>query len=330
MPWGVAAGVAGSVLGSVASSAISGGGGGGSSGGSYSPYVGAYQPQMDTNFNNNYNTYGTTLGNYYGLTNPLAQGALSSQYNNPYASNYTSGALGAQGSYYGAGANAYQAGTNAYGQASALNNLATSWDANGAVKSNLEQQAGDTANAQSYLRGIQGSPYGASVATNAVNQADLNYANMQFGNELQATQAAGQQLGLGASLQGQGAGYYGTGASLPYTAQNSISSNQFGALNNYYGTQSPYLQGLNQLQGNALQYLGYGNTSQNTAAGQASQAASTWGNLGYQAGNGVYNAFQGGSSTPNYGFTTGSSAYSNPGSYDYYGGGDYSSMGMGY
>lgn len=327
MPWGIAAGVAGSVLGSVASSAISGGGGGGgSSGGSYSPYIGAYQPQQDQAYYNNYNTYGNTLNGYYGFTNPLASQALMGQYNNPQANNYQIGAAGAQNAYYGAGAGAYGAGTQAYNNANSLLQAANNWDSTGAVKANLEQQAGDTANAQSYLRGIQNSPYGAAVATNAINQADLGYANTQLQNQISATQASGQQLQLGNQLQGAGAGYYGTGASLPYTAANSISQNQFGALNNYYGTLSPYLQGLNQLQGNALQYLGYGNTSQNTAAGQASQAASTWGNLGYQAGNGIYQGLQGGGgAAPSYGFTTsGGLNAGNAGNYDYYGSGDYS------
>ena len=329
MPWGIAAGV----VGSVASSAISGAMGGGSSGGSYSPYIGAYQPQQDQAYYNNFNTYGNTLGGYYGTVSPLAQTTLNSSYYNPEANNYNLGAMQAQNAYYGAGQQASQAGANVLGLGQQLGQAATNWDANGAVKQNLEQQAGDTANAQSYLRGIQGSPYGASVATNAVNQADLNYANIQLQNQISASGAAAGAYQKGAGLQGQASGYYGTGASLPYTAQNAITGNQSTALGNYYGAISPYLQGLNQLQGNALQYLGYGNTSQNTAAGQQQQAASAWGNLGYQAGNGLYNAFNssgGGSYAPNSGFTTGSSMYSSPSTYDYYGSGNYSSMGLGY
>lgn len=329
MPWGAVAGVVGSVAGSAISGAMSGGGG--SSGGSYSPYIGAYQPQQDTAYYNNYNTYGNTLGNYYGLTSPLATNTLTNSYNNPYTDNYISGSQIAQNAYYGAGQQANNAGGADYALAQQLGQASQNWDANGAVKANLEQQAGDTANAQSYLRGIQGSPYGASVATNAVNQADLNYANIQLQNQLQAGQAATNAYGAGTQQYGAGAGYYGTGASLPYTALNSVTNNQSSALGNYYNTVSPYLQGLNQLQGNALQYLGYGNSSQNTAAQQAQQAASSWGNLGYQAGNGLYNMYNNsGSSTPNYGFTTGSSMYSSPSNYDYYGAGDYSSMGMGY
>ena len=296
--------------------------GGGSSGGNaYIPYN---QSGLDTSFNNNYNQYGTTLGNYYGQTNPAAYNTFLQNYNNPYTQNAMGGATAAQNSYYGAANMAQPAGNQMYGLSGNLANAATSWDPNGTMKAYMAQQAGDTANAQSYLRGIQGSPYGASVATNAIDQSNLAYQQTALQNQLAATQGAGAAAQQGAGLQGLAAQYQQTGSTLPYNTANSIYGNQNQAISGYYGTMSPYLQGLNQLQSNALGYMNNAQGAQNQAFNQGAQTASGISQAltpALQGIGGAIGGYFGGGGSSSYGnpFSTGTSMYSSPTTYDYYG-----------
>jgi hypothetical protein len=321
MPWGVAASVAGAAI----SSAMAPSTGSSSAGPAYIPYN---QTGLDQSFNQYYGQYGNTLGSYYGQVSPLATSLLNNQYNNPNNASYLYGSQVGQNAYYGAGNQALAAGSAEFGLGNQLANAASSWGLNGTELQQLQAQAADTANAQSYLRGTQNSPYGAAVATNAIDQTNLAYAQQQAATQANLAGAATGAYGAASQQYGQGAGSYATGAALPYQAQQNIYSGQNQALQNYYGNSTGnYLQGLNQLQGNALQYLGYGNTAQNTAANQAvnsaqlqqQQAAGLTQGLSSAAANiGQYFG-----STPNYGFSTGSSMYSNPGSYNYYGTGTF-------
>lgn len=335
MPFGaIAGGLAAGIGGSLISGALSGGGGGTgatNSNGVYQ-YIPTNQPGMDTNFNNYYNTYGNTLGAYYGNVNPLATSYLGQSVNPTGSQSYQQGAQTAQNAYYGAGAGAQAAGQNLYGLAGNLSNEAQNWGLNGSELQQLQQQSADAANAQSYLRGTQNTPYGAATAANAVDNTNLAYAQQQAGTQAQLAGAAGSLYGQGTQQLGAAGQYYGTGAALPYQAGQNILSGENQGLTNYYNTVQPYLAGLNQLQGNALQYLGYGNTANNTAAGNAQYASSLYGGLGNQIGQAIgglaSNYF--GSSPSSYGFTTGSSMLSDPSSYDYYGSSGYSSYGLGY
>lgn len=338
MPFGaIAGGLAAGIGGSLISGALGGGGGTGAtnSNGVYQ-YIPTNQPGMDTNFNNYYNTYGSTLGNYYNTVNPLASTILGQQFNDNYQNNYLTGAQTAQGAYYGAGAGAQQAGAAEYGLGNQLANAASSWGLNGTELQQLQQQSADTANSQSYLRGVQNSPYGAAIATNAVDNTNLAYAQQQAATQAQLAGAATSAYGAGTSQYGTGAGYYGTGAALPYTAQQSILGNQSNALSQYYGSSvQPYLSGLNQLQGNALQYLGYGNTANNTAAGNAQSAQNLYSNLvsgGANLGNSIYGALNSsGGSGYNFSMPGGNSMYGNSSGYDYYGSSpDYAASAFGY
>ena len=310
MPWGVAASVGGALV----SSALAPSAGSTSAGPAYTPYN---QPALDSAFNNYYGAYGDTLTNYMYATSPLATGLLNNQFNNPYAGNYTQGAQQAQNAYYGAGAQANTAGANNFALAQQAQQNATNWGLNGSELGLLQSQAGDTANAQSYLRGIQGSPYGAAVATNAIDQTNLNYALNQAQTQQNYASLASSLYGAGTQQYGAGAGYYGTGSSLPFQAQSQVYGGQNQALQNYYGTIGNYLQGQNQLQSNALSYLGYGTTAQNTAANQAynnyglqqQQASGITQGLAQAA-----NGFSGGQSLPQYfGYGSGSQDYGVPG-----------------
>ena len=336
MPFGaIAGGLAAGIGGSLISGALSGGGGGTgatNSNGVYQ-YIPTNQPGMDTNFNNYYNQYGNTLGAYYGNVNPLATSYLS-QSVNPYgAQSYQTGAGLGQNAYYGAAAGAQSAGNVEYGLGSSLANASQNWGLNGTELQQLQQQSADAANAQSYLRGTQNSPYGAATAANAIDQTNLAYAQQQAQTQAALAGAAGSLYGQGTQQLGAAGGYYGTGAALPYQAGQNILSGENTGLTNYYNTVQPYLAGLNQLQGNALQYLGYGNTANNTAAGNAQYSSSLYGGLGQQLGQAVgqgISNYYGSSGTPNYGFSTGSSIMSDPSSYDYYGSSGYGGYGLGY
>ena len=337
MPFGaIAGGLATGIGGSLISGALGGGGTGAStSGGSYQ-YIPTNQPGMDTNFNNYFNQYGNTLGSYYGTVNPLAQNYLNQSINPAGANNYLWGANNAQNAYYGAGTGANTAGQGDYALAASLANAAQNWGSNGTVLQQLQQQSADAANAQSYLRGTQNSPYGAATAANAIDQTNLNYAQQQAQTQAALAGAAGNLYGQGTQQLGASAGYYGTGAALPYQANQNILGNQNQALSTYYGTQQPYLAGLNQLQGNALQYLGYGNTANNTAAGNAQQIAGLYSNLvqgGANLGNTLYQNYGGSPTYGGYNFSIpGGSMYSNPSGYDYSSGGGFGSgyFGLGY
>lgn len=336
MPFGaIAGGLAAGIGGSLISGALSGGGGstGATTSNGVYQYIPTNQPGMDTNFNNYYNQYGSTLGAYYGNVNPLATSYLS-QSANPYgAQSYQTGAGLGQNAYYGAAAGAQSAGNAEYGLGSSLANASQNWGLNGTELQQLQQQSADAANAQSYLRGTQNSPYGAATAANAIDNTNLAYAQQQAATQAQLAGAATSAYGAGTQQLGAAGGYYGTGAALPYQAGQNILTGENQGLTNYYNTVQPYLSGLNQLQGNALQYLGYGNTANNTAAGNAQYSSSLYGGLGQQLGQAVgqgISNYYGSSGTPNYGFSTGSSIMSDPSSYDYYGSSGYGSYGLGY
>jgi hypothetical protein len=326
MPWGVAASVGGALV----SSALAPSTGSSSAGPAYQP---TDQYGMDQSYQQNYGQYGSTLNSYYGQTNPQAYATYQGQTNNPYAAQYTQGAQTAQNAYYGLGASAGQQATGEYNAANSLMQSANNWDANGQVYQNLMQTTGDSSNAQNYLRGINSSPYGAAVTSNALSGAQLSYANTQLQNQESATAAAGQANQAGAGLQNTSAQAYNTGSSLPYNAQNSIYGNQTTALNNYYGSSiSPYMSGLNQLQSNAGAYIGIGQAAQSQAAQQSlssaqlqqQQAAGITSGLS-SAINGISNGYNSSPGTNAYGFNTGSSALSSPSTYDYASSGYYGS-----
>lgn len=332
MPWGVAAAAVGGIASAATGSLLGGGGTGGSS--STNAYVPYNQYAQDQNFNNYYGQYGNTLYDYYNTVNPLASATMQGQYYNPQTSNYLGSSQIAQNAYNVAGNNATGAGGTDYGLGQQLAAASGNWGLNGAELGLLQNQASDTANSQSYLRGIQNTPYGASVATNAVDNTNLNYALNQASTQASLANAATSAYGAATNQYGAAGQYYGTGASIPYNAQNTVYGNQNSALTNYYGsTVSPFLSGLNQLQGNALQYLGYGNTANNTAQNAAAQQQQLYSGLvsgGASLGNQVYNAFSSPSGNSNYGFSTGNSVYSNPSTYDYYGLSGYGGYGLGY
>lgn len=318
----------GGAIGSALGGSLGGkGGGGSSSGGPNNAYIPSQRPEVDQNFLYNKGQYESSLGQQQALTSPYNQQLLQGQFNNPYAGNALQGANWAQQDYYnnanqanallgsnydyasqqmqhaqqqqqlfqqGLG-NVQQSTGNLYGGGNQI--LQTALDPQNALYDRTAQQITDQSRAAQYARGIQSSPLGASVESNALGNFNIDWQNQQLARQAQGLQSAagaygsagGQYTGyLNAINQNnlqntqnissaqqnafglgqQVAGAVQTGAQIPYQTNQNIYGNQNQALQNYQGNNQQYFQGLNQLQSNDLGYLNFGQGAQNQAFNQ--------------------------------------------------------------
>jgi hypothetical protein len=252
----------------------------------------------------------------YGTTSPYGQAAFQSQANNPYAQQYQNSAnmagqagmasgwsqLGAGNSMMAEAPNSYAAGNAAY---------QTAFDPQSSLFNSNQQQLNEQTNAYNAANGISASPYGATVSANADQNFLNNWQNQQVQREATGIQSmnsayaqGGQQYQGGAQLQNQGTQSLSQGGQMGYNANNSIAGNQFSAINNLYGSQQPYQQGLQQGVNNMNSYLGLGQSAQTAGFNQNLQTANYqnqqsaaqgqyYGNLAGQAGN-AYSQYQNG------------------------------------
>jgi hypothetical protein len=318
MPWGAVAGAVGSVA---ASKLLGGSSGGSSTGGNSNAYIPTDRPGVDQNFLANKAEYQYQLGNQQNTISPLNQQLLYGQYNNygtgaqlganqagklylndsknasdlsagnwGYANQQMQNAQQQQQLYQQGLGNVQQSTGNLYGAGNQV--LQASQDPQNALYNRTAQQLTDQTRAAEYARGIQSSPLGASVESNALGNFNIDWQNQQLQRQAQGLQAAQGAYGaagnqytgyLGAMNQGnmqntaniagaqqnafgmgqQAANAYQTGAQLPYQTYQNIYGNQNQALQNYMGNNQTYLSGLNQLQSNDLGYLNNAQSAQN-------------------------------------------------------------------
>lgn len=326
MPWGA---VAGAVAGSVANSVLAPSGGG-TSGGSNNAYIPEGRPGTDQNFIYNKDQYQTALGQQQGNVSPYNQLLLQNQFYGPYSGNAQNAANAAGQSYQNNAnqASALSQGNYGYAQQQMQNAqqqqqlyqqglgniqqstgnlysggnqiLQTALDPQNALYNRTAQQLTDQTRAAQYARGIQSSPLGASVESNALGNFNIDWQNQQLQRQAQGLQSAASAYGsagnqytgyLGSINQNnaqntqniagaqqnafglgqQAAGAYQSAGQTPYQTNQNIYSNQNQALQNYLGNNQGYLSGLNQLQSNDLSYLNYGTGAQNVGYQQSQQ-----------------------------------------------------------
>ena len=195
--------------------------------------------------------------------------------------------------------------------------LQSGFDPRSALFNRSEGRLMDQTNAINAMSGLGGTPYGASVSSNALGNFDIDWQNQQLARQAQATGAAGQAAGTAGGLYGQAgqsantaAGLYGaapglmaTSAGLPsnvYTGQigqilQALQARNQGANQGISGYGSLLGSGQNAMTGaNALNMSGagaqqqFGSAPYNTAAGIGNNSLTGLSNL-TNLGN---NAFQ--------------------------------------
>ncbi len=252
-----------------------------------------------------YNLGGQNLGQYQNLTQ---QGV-----NNPYAGMYqqgggTAGQMGMQAGQgaYGAGGQLMQNSLGMLPDVSAL--LSMGFDPQQALYARTAQQTQDQQRAQQAASGVGGTPYGAGVMGQTMNNFNIDWQNNLLQRALAGAQGAGglmgaigQGAGQGAGLQAGGIQEYLQGAATPYNVFSGINQNQLGLLQgaNQYGqgaAQIPqqqiqdYLAYLNQSNQNAQTGINAANANLNKAKLQDQE----YGAIGQGIGQGVGWAMGGG------------------------------------
>ena len=210
---------------------------------------------------------------------PLYQQATQSMINNPYTSNYFTGAnqAGQQGMQSG-----QQITGNALSQLGNVNSLMSmGFDPQGALYSQLQntnQQQNAAILGQS---GVASTPYGAGVAADANSKFNMNWENQQLGRASQAAGAAGGLMNQIGQSTNTGLNQMQQGAQLPYNTFQGINGNNLSALGGLaqFGQQGAQLP-QQQIQ-DYLAYLSQGSAQQganNQTAGLGLQQA----NQGFQ------------------------------------------------
>lgn len=200
---------------------------------------------------------------------PQSQAATQGLYNQAGQSNqnyqslmdYQKGQLGnisqSQGNLYGAGNQVLQ----------------TSQDPQNALYNRTAQQLTDQTRAAQYARGIQSSPLGASVESNALGNFNIDWQNQQLARQTQGLSAAQGAYG---SAQGLGNSYTNTQAGL-----------QSGQNQQYEGL-------TNAAQSNALNYVGAIGAANGQATSNINNATQGFFNTGNQGAQATYGAGQSG------------------------------------
>lgn len=208
--------------------------------------------------------FNQNFGNVQNATNTMYQMAGQSNKNYQDLMDYQKGQLG----------NIQQSQGNLYGSGNQV--LQTAFDPQNALYNRMQQQLTDQSRAAQYARGIQSSPYGASVENLANENFNIDWQNQQLGRQAQGLQAAQGAYG---SAQGMGNSYTSTQAGL-----NAGKNEQYAGLTNAASSQyANYLNAQNQsnavnaqtlagIQQNAAS-LGNFSAQQVTAGGQAQNNA---------------------------------------------------------
>lgn len=165
-------------------------------------------------------TAGTTPGQQLG---PYAQTAGVNAATNPYAGVAQTGALNA----VSPGANIQAIGQTGANEltSGAGQILSTGFDPQQALFSQNQNQVMQQVAAANAAAGIQGSPYGASVAGNTLGNFDINWANNQLQREATALGQAGTGYGSAVSTGTQGINTGVTSSAQPYSTYNTTQSN---------------------------------------------------------------------------------------------------------
>jgi hypothetical protein len=225
-----------------------------------------YGNQMAANASQMQSDYNANFGNVQNATNTLYGMGTSSNQNYSTLQNQL-------GSQYGSVANSEN---NLNSAANSV--LQSAFDPQNALYANNLSQLNDATNAAEYSRGIENTPYGASVQANADQQFQLNWNNQQLAREQSGLSSAS---GAYSSALGQGTNYAGAQSGLQ-TAENSNYANLTGA------AEQQYTGYLNAQATNAnLSAQGLANTY-NSATGLANTAAGAYQNAGAEP----YNANQ--------------------------------------
>lgn len=223
-------------------------------------------------------TLGSTATDYLGGV----QSQVGSLLANPYLAQAQQGANTAGGMLTNAGGMYQNAGQNAYGQGSTLANYAqgglpaassvlnTAMDPQGALYNRSLQQTQDQIGAFLARSGLTDSGAGGKIASDALNNFNIDWQNQQLGRQTQglgayntAVSSAGNNMqgaaGLqsgGANAAAQGAATYAQGAALPAQTYQQLGSTNLSNLNAVGNAAQMYgnLQGTGanlQMSGNA-------------------------------------------------------------------------------
>ena len=259
-----------------------------------------------------YNLGGQNLGQFQNLTQ---QGVA-----NPYAGGFQQGAGTAGQMGMAAGQGAYGAGGQLMGSSlgmlpdvQAL--LSLGFDPQQALYARTAQQTQDQQRAALAASGIGGTPYGAGVEGQTMNNFNIDWQNNMLQRALSGAQGAGnlqgaigQGLGTGAGLQSGGIQEYLQGAGTPYNVFGGINQAQLGLLGQagQYGQQASNIP-QQQIQ-DYLAYLGQGNqnaqtgiSAQNLALNRAKLQGQEYQTIGQDVG-GAAGGGMGGGSNPFSGF----------------------------
>ncbi len=223
---------------------------------------------------------------------PRYDAAVSGIEHNPYYGQALAGAE--RGAQMGAqGANAMQGLAGRLGGA-VPGLLDSGFDPRAALFNRTEGRLMDQTNAINAMSGVGNTPYGASVASNAMGNFDIDWQNQQLARQAQATGAAGQAANTAGGLYGAAPGLAASSAGLPSGAYtNNIGQllqamgqrNQAGlqgaaGYNSILGSSG---QGLNQANNLNLSGVGaqqqYGAAPYNTQAGIGANSLSGLTNL---------------------------------------------------
>jgi hypothetical protein len=260
MSW---ANVAGAAVGVVGNAMMSGGGG--STGGNPNTYVPLGREQLDQNYQNAFNTYGGQIDAMQQSMNPFYAQSFTNQYYNPGAPGYAQGADQASQLYGSMVPGTMDAAGRMFNTGNAIGDMGL--DPRQSQYNRARDQLTENVRSGEYARGITMTPYGAAVEGGALGQFQNDWQNQQLQRALSAGRGQAQAYQGGAGLGNTAGQMQLTAAQLPFQARNDIYGTQNQAIGNFWGQQSPYMQGLNQLQSNALGYMNGANSAANQAFG---------------------------------------------------------------
>lgn len=235
--------------------------GGGGAGGVPMPQGYQFQNQGGADTNAYNTTGGLSQYNIPGQVLPQYQNIAQSSINNPYASLFQSGANQTGAAGYGAGQQQLGTSLGTLPDVNAL--LSLGFDPQNALYSRSLQQVTDQTRAGEAARGIQTTPYGAGVESNALNNFNIDWQNNALGRATQGAGAAGGLLNNATGGIGAGLNNMTTGSGLPYNTFQGINANALGTLGQFGQFGQSAAQIPQQQIGDYLQYLSGGTNQQN-------------------------------------------------------------------
>jgi len=146
--------------------------------------------------------------------------------------------------------------------------LSSAFDPRAALFNRTEGRLMDQTNAINAMSGLGGTPYGASVAANAMGNFDVDWQNQQLARQAQGVGAAGAAAGQAGNLYGQAGQSAGQAANL-YGQAPGLAASSAGLPSNVYTSQiGQILQALDQRNKAGIQgAAGYGSLLDNARQG---------------------------------------------------------------